>query len=225
MNWIDLAVVSICLWGGVEGYLKGARVIIRKILLVCLAIVLANIFKSYFVYYFVNVSALDEIIHEVVFMEVILPVSGTPSSDTVNEIIGGLPLPTVFKKEIWQRLLSRYDLYKYSPEFLYFAEIINGLILKTISFLLALCLWLAWMNLLEVVSGANNKHRSGRKEGGWRWAGVFFGLCRHYLLVSLAAGIISVWPLICPPAANVLDFDGSALGSLSLQIFNFLRIW
>ncbi|NLI70241.1 MAG: hypothetical protein GX364_05210 [Firmicutes bacterium] len=226
MNWIDLAIISICLWGGVEGYLKGARVMIRKILIICLAILLANVFKGYFVYYFVNAFALDEMLQRAVFASTTVPVSSS-SMGMVKEIINDLPLPEIFKEEIWQRLVdNKYGLCKYCPEFLHLAEMVNELVLKTVSFFLALCLWTGWMNLLKDVWGKDNEcFSSGRREEAWRWGGAFLGLCRHGLMVSFFIGIASVCLLICPPAARIFDIDGSVLGNLGLTVFNLFNVW
>ncbi|NLZ28876.1 MAG: hypothetical protein GX887_07925 [Firmicutes bacterium] len=226
MSWIDLAIISVCLWGGVEGYLGGVRVVIRKILIVCLVILLANFFKGYFVYYFVNVFALDEMVHQAVFAETVMPVSSS-SLGMVKEIVNDLPLPKIFKEEIWRRLVdNRYDFYKYCPEFLRLAEMVKELVLKTVSFFLALCLWMGWMSLLKAVWGKENEcFSSGRKEEAWRWGGAFLGLCRHGLMVSFFIGIASVCLLICPPAAQIFDIDSSILGNLGLKIFNLFNVW
>lgn len=254
MIWTDLAIISICLWGGVAGYFKGIRRMVVKIAFLFAAIIIANIFKKHVSVYLAIVFDFEYKIKEVIFNKFVIPVMGIINNfngdyvrENIYSYIENLSLPASIENEIMEQLENMPGK---GDDILYFVDMFADLFVNVISFFLAFLMWAGSLFVVNIIvserlSAQNpggqspGTFRGCLKNGGMaglvkaetasssvsRWGGALLGILRHFLVISLVVGVFSVMVAIFPVLSLVMNIDESVLGVLSLKAFDLMGVW
>lgn len=229
MNWLDLAIVSVSLWGGIEGYFYGCRRMFIKTLVVIAAIFLANYFKNNFIVLLVVFFSMEEKIKTVISERLVVPVaegwfSTLSVVERIEHMINELAIPSVLKTELLHLMYQiSPETMRSMPEGVIVEEWLARLWINAIAFGLALAIWGGWLNLAEAV--AMFRSPPSLENRMLRWGGAAVGLGRHFLLFSLCLGISGPFLWLTPGVFNALDIDSSLLACWSLKVFKICGFW
>ena len=224
MNWMDLAIVCFCLWGGIKGLWLSTWQVMRKIGVVLASILLANWLQLYLKQFLVNVFKVDKIIEGAVFRGYIIPVYTQQPYDSLQKFCDELSLPDLVKDKIWLRvdeLLGGGWLY--DDQFYLFLELLIDRSVLIIAFALAFLLWMGWLHIIEDVTSPKLKEVEPN-DGLSKWFNMSLGLAHHFTLAGLLTGILSVL-LKFSPTFDFIDINATVLGGWCLALFQLFHIW
>jgi len=224
MIWMDLAIICVCLWGGIKGIWSDTGKLFRSIIIIIISIGFANLLQLYLAKYMINELEINHAIKAMLFQNQVIPVYTSDYAYFSQDVMQKLNIPSFWEEKILLRIkelgeltsLDGHQIYLFLNEFIYIS-------VEIISFGLILFLAIYSINMINYVVEYPDLYNKG-KWYSFNWLGAGMGLMHHFLLISLVVGFLSF--LLCYlPFINFISLENSLLASLCMEVFFFLKIW
>ena len=224
MIWMDLAIICVCLWGGVKGIWSDTGKLFRSNIILIISIGLANILQLHLAKYMINELEINHAIKAMLFQNQVIPVYKNDYASFSQDAMQKLNISGFWEEKILLRIkelvelssLDGHQIYLYLNEFIYIS-------VEIISFGLTLFLAIFSINLINNVIEYPDLNNRG-KWHNFNLLGAGLGVMHHFLFMCLIVGFLS-FGLCYLPFINILSMENSLLTSLCLEVFFLLKIY
>jgi len=229
MYWLDLAIISFILWGGITGYLCGPFKSLVRLIVALIAVMMAHLSKNNFVIMVRTFLPLEEEVKRVINANLVIPVQGPvqgsnySSGITLKKIIEEIKMPEVIQESMVKKIEETYpSVLEQTASGIYLSELLTEVTFSVIGFMLALLMWNAWLNLGKelVIRKYNFPHYLNYAA----FLGFLIGIFCNIILMGLFSGILGITSWLYPSLYQAFDINSSMLFQWCLKIYHLIGV-
>jgi uncharacterized membrane protein required for colicin V production len=214
MFWMDLTIISFCLWGGVSGYLCGWKKAGVKLAATAVTFLTASLLLRD-IKCFINLHyPVEDAIRVLIYNRAAVPVGGFFSLQNVT--LNSFVLPDIIRQAIIYKTAYAVTPAVYSPE-----DYLTLVMSNALSFLTAVLL--CW-GVFQLAGSLSPMHRRQLKIHE-HLGGLITGILRQTLIVFIIVGSVTPYLWLFAVPKEILDLQQTVLLRWLLQLFHLTGIW
>lgn len=215
MLWLDMGLCSVCLWGGVSGYLAGWRKIFRRLALLVAAAATAAIFQSDMRLFITLHYPVDFAVRTLIINRSAIPVGSTVAYP--EAVLNSLEVPAWMHPFLVEKAAAVAAVSATGV-----IDVLTMVTVNALSFAAGFALWGGAFHLAVFFK----QNHSNVLPSYWeQWVGAIIGIIFYLWIYILVAGATAPLFWLVPISRDLFNPEQAYLFNKVLQLFNYTGIW